>query len=158
MKHWLFIGALMVSISNYAQKTKVHLNSYNFQEIEQLQKKAPKPVVIFLYTDWCKICFGMKKNTFQNPEVIQKLNEDYYLILFNGEEKENITFLGKTFSYQPSGNSGMHELAKQLTISEKRTSYPTTIILNNNYEIDLLMDGYLNAKKLTSILNKYLKH
>ena len=100
----------------------------------------------------------MKKNTFQNTEVIQKLNEDYYFILFNGEEKENITFLGKTFSYQPSGNSGMHELAKQLTISEKRTSYPTTIILNTNYEIDLLIDGYLNAKKLTSILNKYLKH
>lgn len=154
MKTYFSILFLFLSINLCAQE---NIKTYTFREVEQLQKTAPKPIVVFLYTDWCKICFGMKKNTFQNSKVIENLNSNYYFVMLNGEEKSDITFLGRTFSYKPSGNSGIHELAKQLTNSEDKISYPTTIILNKNYEIDVLFDGYLNSRKMNSILNKYLK-
>ena len=157
MKTYFSILYLFLSINLCAQETIKTLKTHTFPEVEQLQKTAPKPTVVFLYADWCKICFGMKKNTFQNSKVIEKLNSDYYFVMLNGEEKSDITFLGRTFSYKPSGNSGIHELAKQLTISEDKISYPTTLILNSNYEIDVLFDGYLNSKKMNSILNKYQK-
>jgi thioredoxin-related protein len=157
MRAFFFILFLFLSINLCTQRNIKTLKTHTFPEVEKLQKIAPKPIVIFLYTDWCKICFGMKKNTFQNSKVIEKLNSDYYFVMLNGEEKSDITFLGKTFSYKPSGNSGIHELANQLTISEDKISYPTTIILNSDYEIDALFDGYLNSKKMNLILNKYLK-
>ncbi|WP_296635007.1 DUF255 domain-containing protein [Polaribacter sp.] len=157
MKKCFSILILLISINLCAQEKTTGLKKYTFPEVEKLQKIAPKPMVIFLYTDWCKICYGMKKNTFQNSKVIEKLNSDYYFVMLNGEEKSDITFLGRNFSYKPSGNSGIHELANQLTISEDKISYPTTIILNSDYEIDVLFDGYLNSKKMNSILDKYLK-
>lgn len=155
MKTFFSILCLFLSIKLCAQENIKTLETYNFPQVEQIQKTAPKPIVIFLYTDWCKICFGMKKNTFQNSKVIEKLNSDYYFVMLNGEEKNDITFLGRTFSYKPIGNSGIHELAKQLTISEDIISYPTILILNSNYEIDVLFEGYLNSKKMNFILNKY---
>jgi len=157
MRAFFFILFLFLSINLCAQRNIKTLKIHTFPEVEQLQKTAPKPMVIFLFTDWCKICFGMKKNTFKNIKVIEKLNSDYYLVMLNGEEKKDILFLGRTFSYKTSGNSGVHELAKQLTSSEEKISYPTTLILNSDYEIDALFDGYLNSKKMNSILNKYLK-
>lgn len=155
MKTFVSILYLFLSINLCAQENTKTLKKYAFPNIEQIQKKAPKPIVIFLYTDWCKICFGMKKNTFKNSKVIEKLNSDYYFVMLNGEEKKDITFLGRTFSYKPTGNSGVHELAKQLTISKDKISYPTTLILNSNYEIDVLFDGYFNGRKMNAILSKY---
>ena len=88
---------------------------FTFEEVEEIHQQIPKPILVFLYTDWCKICFGMKKTTFKNRKVIQLLNEKFYFIKLNAEEKQDITFLGKIFTYKPTGiNTGMHELAVEL--------------------------------------------
>lgn len=158
MKKFLLLFLLFGYFATNAQSEKKTLNTYTFSEIEKLHQQKPKPIVIFTYTDWCKICLGMKKKTFKKKEIINLLNDKFYFVKFNAEQKEDITFLGKTFVYKPSGNNtGIHELAIALASIEGKISYPTTTILNPKLEIDLQIDSFINSKKMKSILNKYLK-
>ena len=148
-----FIGCFAVQ----SQEKKEVLKVFTFEEVEKLHQKNPKPIVVFVYTDWCKICHGMKKNTFKNEEVIRLLNDKFYFIKLNAESKKDIVFLEKTFVYRPTGkNTGVHELANELASIKKRIAYPTTTILNSKFEIDLQLDGYVNSKKMKKILINYL--
>jgi thioredoxin-related protein len=154
----LFIFFGCFTICAQMNKEEEVLKTLSFEEVEKLHQQKPKPILIFLYTDWCKICFGMKKTTFKNKDVIHILNEKFYLIYINGEEKRDITFLGKTFKYKPSGkNTGTHQLAKELASIKGKISYPTTIILNTKFEIDLQIDSHINSKKMNTILKKATK-
>lgn len=131
----------------------------SFKEVEKLQKDNPKPMVVFIHTDWCKFCQAMDKTTFANAKVIKIINESFYFIKLNAEEKEDITFLGKTFKYKPSGNNtGIHELATALALKKGRISYPTTVILNAEFEIDAQLDSYIKNKRFVKILEKYLNN
>ena len=158
-KKLLFLFIFFGCFTIYAQelKGKEVLNIFTFEEVEELQQQTPKPILIFLYTDWCKICFGMKKTTFRNTEVIKLLNDNFYFVKLNAEEKKEITFLGKMFTYKPTGtNTGMHELAAELVTIKKTIIYPTTIILNTVFEIDAQLTGLYNTRKMTDILTTYI--
>ena len=159
-KKLLFLFIFFGCFTIYAQESKGKevLNIFTFEEVEELHQQTPKPILIFLYTDWCKICFGMKKTTFKDQEVIKLLNNNFYFIKLNAEEKQDITFLGRTFMYKPSGNSGTHELAKELAFINGKISYPTTTILNINLEIDLQVSDYISRKNMSVILRKLMFH
>jgi thioredoxin-related protein len=152
---FIFFGCYTV----YAQenKGKEVLTIFTFAEVEKLHQQNPKPIVVFIYTDWCKICHGMKKTSFKNTAIIELLNEKFYFVKLNGEEKKAITFVGKTFVFKQTGaNTGIHELANELASKKGRIAYPTTVILNSKFEIDLQEVGFLNSKKMKTFLNKYL--
>ena len=154
---FLFIFFGYFTIYTQERKGKEVLNIFTFEEVEELQQQTPKPILIFLYTDWCKICFGMKKTTFKDQEVIKLLNDNFYFVKLNAEEKKEITFLGKMFTYKPTGiNTGMHELAAELGTIKKTIIYPTTIILNTVFEIDAQLTGLYNTRKMTDILTTYI--
>jgi thioredoxin-related protein len=149
------ILSIFIFIGGFATFSQTELKIYTFSELEKLQQQKPKPVAIFIYTDWCKICFGMKKTTFKNKKVIQLLNNNFYFVRLDGEEKKDIIFLDKTFVYKPTGsNTGVHELADELASINKRISYPTTTILNSKFEIELQINGLYNAKEMEKILSK----
>ena len=107
-----------------AQTKKTTLKVYTFPEIEKLHQQNPKPIVAFVYTDWCKICFAMKKTTFTNDKIIHLLNNQFYFVKLNAEQKEDIVFFKKTFIYKPSGNkTGINELTKELASINGKISY-----------------------------------
>ena len=77
--------------------------------------------------------------------------------MLNGEEKKDITFLDKTFAYKPTGNkTGVHELAKALGSINGKMSYPTSILLNSRFQIELQIDSFINSKKMNDLLSDYL--
>lgn len=146
----ILIGALLAWLPMKGQPIAT-----DFENLDSLQKKNPRPVVVFLHTHWCKYCEAMKNTTFIDERVVDRLNSDYYFISFNGESKRDINFLGYTFKYQPSGNdTGIHELAEQLGSKNGAVVYPTIVFLNNQYEILYQHDGYVNANDLSRILKK----
>jgi thioredoxin-related protein len=155
MKKNIILFIFFGSVALFSQTEKTVLKTFTFEEVETLHKKKPKPIVVFIYTDWCKICHGMKKTTFENTKVIKLLNNNFYFVKLNAESKKSITFLGKTFTYKPTGtNIGLHELANELANKKDRLAYPTTTILNSKFEIDLQLIGYRKSKKMITILNK----
>ncbi|WP_299062321.1 DUF255 domain-containing protein [uncultured Polaribacter sp.] len=157
MKKYILLLIFFGCVSSFAQEKETLLQTFTFEEVEKKMKQTPKPIIVFNYTDWCKICFGMKQTTFKNSEVITLLNKHFYFILLNGEEKKEILFLGKNFKFLPSGsNTGVHELTKALATVHKKIAYPTTTILNSEFEIDAQLVGFYNSKKIRQVLEKLL--
>ena len=122
-----------------------------FSDLETLMEENPKPVVVFLHTDWCSYCALMEKKTFKDSEVVKELNKDFYYISFNAETKEDIKFKDHLFKFKKRGlKSGEHELALALG---KQNSFPGLVILNSNLEIIYQYFSYLKPKQLLIILN-----
>jgi uncharacterized protein YyaL (SSP411 family) len=83
-----------------------------WEQAEALCKKEPRKVVVDVYTEWCGWCKKMDKATFQNEVIVKYLNENYYAIKFNAEQREDIHLKGKDYEYVKSmGGKGYHELA-----------------------------------------------
>ncbi len=154
MKKTILLTLFFSYFAMFSQE-KETLKVYSFSEVEKLHQQKPKPIVVFIYTDWCKVCFGMKKNTFKNDAVIRTLNNQYYFVKLNAEYEKDITFLGKKFM---SKKIGIHELAKELASINGKVSYPTTTILNSKFEIDFQIDSYINSEKMNLLLNKILEN
>ena len=145
----LLLNSLFV-FSQKHEKTIIH----SFEEVEKLHQQNQKPLLVFVYTEWCKICFGMKKTTFQDKGVSSLLNKHFYVIFFNAETEKEIEFFGKYFQNKPSG---MHELATILATKNNQIAYPTITLLNKEFEIKLQLQGFTKGTELTSILNSFLK-
>ena len=105
-----------------------------------LTETSPKKIFIDIYTDWCGWCKRMDKATFQNPEVAAYMNEHYYNVKFDAEQKESIEMLGNTFEFVPQGNRGYHELAAALL--NGKMSYPTVVFMNPKFEMLSPVPGY----------------
>jgi thioredoxin-related protein len=156
MRKLIVLLFFITSSISYSQE-ETELKTYSFEEVEKLHKETPKPVVVFIQADWCQICRGMEKTTLANKKVIALLNESFYFIKFNGEEKKDILFLGNTYVFKPYGSSGTHELALKLATIDKRMSYPTTAILDKEFGIVLQLEGLTNKRRMASVLMKARK-
>ena len=97
----------------------------------------------------------MKSTTFKNNEIIQQLNETFYFVDFNAEEKRTISFNNQQFQFKPTGNnSGIHKLAIQLGTLNNKVNYPVLCVLNEQYEIIFQHTGFLSAKDFKLLLDK----
>ncbi len=160
MKNWVLLIVFITVFSGAFSQQKVSLpKAYTFEEVSQLQFQEGKPVLVYLYTDWCKFCFAMKKNIFSDKEVISTINDSFYFIMFNGEQKKDIQFNNRLFQFKPSGvNTGIHELAEAIATINGKVSYPSLIILNTKNEIQFQVDSFLNKNQLLGLLNNYLNN
>jgi thioredoxin-related protein len=141
---------LFVIPSGFAQ-----LKTYSFEQIDSLQRIQNRKVIVFIHTDWCTYCQAMKNTTFKNKEVIKNLNENFYFITLNAEEKRTIIFNSKQFTHNSYGNSiGIHELAYELANINKQTIYPAICVLTPKNEIIFQENNYLPAKQLLVVLDK----
>lgn len=129
-----------------------------FSELEIQQKENPKPIIIHIYTSWCSVC---KIESFQlnkDKELVQFINENFYLINFDPEKmKEKIRFQGKEFKYLPNGNSGIHELALALSKNKNHPVYPLWIILDKDQNLTDYHEGLLKPEEIKLKLEKVLK-
>lgn len=152
MKKQIFIVLLFFWAlpSGFAQ-----LKTLTFEEAERIALQNPKPIVVFIHTNWCNYCKMMENSTFKNEEVIHLLNEGFYFISFDAESKKPINFNDQIFIHKPTGpNSGIHELATALATIDNQLSYPTIVILDDEKRILFQKQSYLSAKELQSILEK----
>ncbi len=119
-------------------------------------KIRKKKIFIDVYTDWCGWCKKMEKSTFQTDEVAKILNEDYYPVKFNAEQKAPITFKGKVYKYVQNGRRGYHELANYLLDSQ--FSYPTVVFLDENQNIIQAIPGYRKKHEFALMANYFGKN
>ena len=150
MKKLFLILGLLAANTGFSQ-----LKTHTFEQAEKIAKENPKPFVVFIHTEWCKFCKMMENTTFKNNDIINQLNQNFYFISFNAEEKKDILFNGNTFQYKPKGNnSGVHELASILGDKNGTIIYPTITILNPDYSIAAQFTSYTSPKDLLQILSK----
>ena len=130
-----------------------------FSDLEIQQKEDPKPIILHLYTDWCGVCKIEKFNLSKDKELVELINQHFYIINFEAEKtKQKISFLGKEYHYLPNGNSGIHELALVLSKNKSQPVYPLWIILDKYENLIEYHEGLFTPeglkKKLKEVLNK----
>ena len=121
-----------------------------FEEIKILQSKTPKPLAVLIATSWCKYCYAMKNTMIKDNKVAVLLNEKFYTVFLDAEERNDIFFAGRIFKYK----AGMHELARELSTINGRVSYPTLCILNSKNEIIYQQEGYMSPGSMLFMLQK----
>jgi thioredoxin-related protein len=120
-----------------------------FEQALEKSKKEKRPIFIDVYTDWCGWCKVMDKNTFSDPRVATVLNEKFYAVKFNGEQREDVVFQGTTFKFVPNGRNGYHQLAAALL--NNQLSYPTVVFLDEDFKMLQPLAGYRQAPEFHMI-------
>lgn len=120
-------------------------------DVQVAMKKQPKKVYMDVYTDWCGWCKVMDRKTFTNPDVIKYMNRNFYAVKFNAERTDSVRFMGKWYGFAPQSRA--NQLAVDLMGG--RMSYPTSVILEENFQNPAPIPGYLNVTMMEKIL-KYL--
>ena len=125
----------------------------SFEEAVSRTEVNPKMILIDLYTDWCGWCKKMDRDTYSRKEIVSYVNEKFYAVKFNAEGSQEVNFRGYTFKFVPSGRKGYHELAAALT--QNKLSYPTTVFLNEEFQIIQPIPGYLDALSF-DVISRYM--
>lgn len=124
-----------------------------FEEAVEKSKTEKRKIFIDVYTDWCGWCKVMDKKTFSQPAVARLLNEKYYPVKFNAEQREDVIFRGTTFKFVAYGNRGTHQLAAALL--NNQLSYPSVVFLNEDFAIIDIVKGYREAPDFHKIADFY---
>ncbi|MBZ4190299.1 thioredoxin family protein [Niabella beijingensis] len=132
--------------------------SRSFKQLDSLRQIHPKPIIIFVYTDWCRYCRAMEAVTFRNKKVATCLDRHFYFAMLNAEERRSIRFLDSSFRYRPTGiQSGEHELAAWLRNGQP-AAYPALFILSSRGEPLLRTNSYLIPEDLIRLLEAVPKN
>ncbi len=119
-----------------------------FEELNTLQAKEAKPIVVLISTNWCKFCNAMKNSMLKNKKLSTLLADKYRTVFLDADDKSSITFAGRTFRHE----QGVNGLAKELGTIDGQVSYPTLCILNKQNEILYQHDGYMSPDAMAHVL------
>lgn len=144
----IFVFCLLFKVRSQSEDGLVKW--LNFKEAQELNKKQPKPFLVDIYTDWCGWCKHMMKTTYSNPNLASYINTFFYPVKFNAETKDTIEYNGKIYKPTSPAPKTAHELAVKFLGNS--LSYPSTIFISNNFEYNLLSQGYLEDKKIEPLL------
>lgn len=126
------------------------------QALADSMRVRPRPVLVKVYTEWCRYCKLQDLTTFQNKDVANRLNTSFYAVALNAESREPVRLAGHTFTFRPTGpGSGVHELALALARDESgQVVYPTVVLLDEKLEVRGRWPGLIKASQLRAALNK----
>jgi thioredoxin-related protein len=144
----LLLWSLVLASTSWCQAQTIEWLS--FEEAIALHKKAPKKILIDVYTDWCGYCKKMERVTYGNATIAALVNTYFYPVKFNAEQKEILNYNGKTYRFVQKGRRGFHEFAVELL--NGKMSYPSTVFLGNDASLLDKIPGYLNPQLMEKIL------
>jgi thioredoxin-related protein len=133
-------------LSSQAQNVKW----YTFTEAVELNKTAPRKIIVDVYTDWCGWCKKMDAATFQNPKIAKILNEKYYAVKFNAERTDDVVFQGHTFKNNGEGRNAVHDLAAAML--NGKMSYPSIVFMNEKNQLITAVPGYQTPEQIEPLL------
>ena len=105
-KRSVIIGLLLISVSTaFAQISRKGVEApvvIGWMSMEEALAKSadePRKIIVDVYTSWCKWCDKMEEITFQDPEIAQYINDNFYPVKFDAQSKEEILYKDKTYGF-----------------------------------------------------------
>ena len=158
MKNFIINAFLFVTVTITLTGFKSDSTSRNADQIQWLTieeayekvKKEPRKVMIDLYTDWCGWCKVMDRETFKNKAVVEYVNAKYYAVKLDAEQRKTIVLGDKKFEFVPQGAKGINQIA--LALTNNQPSFPTTIFLDDQFNMIQPLAGYLKPKEFHEVI------
>jgi len=153
----IFILALLAISHGLMAKKKVVANKEEIHwitDINELQAKMqanPKKVYVDVYTGWCGWCKKMDVTTFENPDLIRYMNNNFYAVKLDAERQDVINFQGKEYRYDPQSKTN----AFAVEIMHGAMSYPTTVLMLENFQSPTPIPGYHTVKEMELFLSYF---
>jgi len=141
--------------TNFAKKA---VKLYDITEIEALQKKKPRKVLVNFGADFCNTCAMMNKTTFMDSSLADYVNKNFYLVNFKVTRTDTILFKGEKHYNTLVNNFPLHTLSFRL--SNNRFSLPAFCMLDEGLNTIDVLNFYQSPERLKPILvyigsNKY---
>lgn len=99
-----------------------------------------RPVVVDVYTDWCRWCKQMDREVYGRADVAQYLAAHFVTVKLNAESGEPVSYQGRS--------SNARALASSFGVS----GYPTTIFLASDGERLANVPGYIEPARFLLLL------
>jgi thioredoxin-related protein len=131
----------------------VKINWMTYEEAVEKCKTEKRKIFIDVYTEWCGWCKKMDSTTFTDPSIAKYLNEKYYAVKFDAEQKKDIVYKDKTYKFVNNGQRGYHELAAFWL--NNRLGYPSFVFLDEDHNLIQALGGYQEVAKLDVILHYF---
>ena len=93
----------------------------------------------------------MDKETYSNDNVAAYINENFYAVKLDAEQKETVEWNGKKYNYDK--HNKVNTLAVYLTGGQ--LSFPTTIFLTDLNKPPAPLVGYLKVREIEAPLKYY---
>lgn len=123
------------------------LNWMTVSQLDKISNTENKKVLVDMYTDWCGWCKVMDKKTFTDEAVKKYLDENFLVVKFDAEQKESVTFRGKTYEFNTKrGRKGTNDFAVEMLSG--RLGYPSMVYLDENFERIKSSAGYKTPEQL----------
>lgn len=116
------------------------LNPTALDKALESAKESGKKVLIDVYAEWCPYCEKMHTEVYTETDVIEAVNEHFYLVKINIESQNEVNYLGNRMTES--------EFAKML----KSSSLPTTFFMNSSGELLGMQPGLLPADVFEDLL------
>jgi thioredoxin-related protein len=141
MKYRLHILiALLFAVSLVTKAGENDLKWLTFNQGLTEAKKLNKKILVDVFTDWCKWCKVMDKETYGNDTVISLINKHFVVVKLDAESSNKVFYDDKTFTERTlSGAFGVD-------------GYPTTLFLDSDGLSITSADGYIKAPMFIDIL------
>lgn len=148
-KNMKFFSTLILVFVLYNSNAQ-HINWISFEEAIELNKKEPKKILIDVYTDWCGYCKKMDRDTYENEVIAEIINQNFYAVKLDAEQKKPIVYKGKSYNFIDQGRRGYNEFAANLLHGEM--SYPSTVFMDASERLMQKLPGYFTPQELEPIL------
>lgn len=143
------IGIFFIIVNLSAQDNSIKW--LTFEEAETGMRLEPKKIFIDVYTNWCGWCKKMDATTFKDPAIIDFINKNYYAIKFNAETRDTIVLNNISYIFKTENRA--NELA--VALLNGKLSYPTTVYLDENFNMLSPVPGFLTADVMLKILKYF---
>jgi thioredoxin-related protein len=108
----------------------------------QTAQTQHKKIVVDVYTDWCTWCKTMDKQTYTDKQVADLIGLYFVPVKLNAESQSVRAFR--------SAQLTDGQIAQSFGVE----GYPTTVFLNEDGSVIGSVDGYVQAEKFRTILQK----
>ncbi len=148
-----------------SQVAKQEINWLPLEKAKKLAEKNNGKVLIFFYKQNCEYCEKMKKETLNDPSVINIINDNFYPVKIDSRTKDTIIYDGKAYGNQQPASSGRHdwrhdfyaEVASFTQNGASQITTPTIVLFNSKFEKIATMPGNHPKVYLLRKIKNYLK-
>ena len=134
MKSLLFSLCILLFATSNVSAQKVDVNWLTPEQADELSTEDPsKKIFVYVYTSWCGFCKLLEKDYFTDKELVTYINDNFYPVRFNAEQKKAVDFDGFSYEYIDGQPRGVNQFAYDLL--QGQLAYPGLVLLESDKDL-----------------------